>query len=149
MRLGLISSAGGHFYELYSLLFLWEKYDHFWVTFKREDTQHLLKGKKVYWAYAPTNRHLLNFWRNLILAAKVLRREKPQVLISTGAGVGVPFLLMGRLLGFKTVFIESMARVNNLSLSGRLLYLVVDRFLVQWPELVQKYPRAIFRGQVI
>lgn len=149
MRLGLICSAGGHFYELYCLRFLWEKYDNFWVTFKRGDTQYLLEGKKVYWAYAPTNRHLINFGRNLILAAKILRRERPQVLISTGAGVGVPFLLMGRFFGLKTIFIESMARVNKLSLSGRLVYWVVNRFLVQWPELAQKHPRAIFRGQVI
>jgi len=149
VRIGLVCSAGGHFYELYCLESLWKKYEKFWVTFKKEDTEFLLAGERVYWAYVPTTRHFKNFWRNLILAMKILRREKPQVIITTGAGVGVPFLLVGRFLGMKTVFIESMARVRRLSLSGRLVYWLADRFLVQWPDLAQRHRRALFRGQVI
>lgn len=149
MRLGLICSAGGHLYELYCLQPLWNQYDRFWVSFDREDSRYLLRGEKIYLAYAPTNRHLKNFWRNLILAVKILRRERPQVIISTGAGLAVPFFLVGKLLGIKSIFIESMTRVNSLSLTGLLVYYLADRFLVQWPELAQKYSRAIYRGQVI
>ena len=58
------------------------------------------------------------------------------------------FLILGSLLGIKTVYIESLARIHELSLSGRLVYPFVDRFLVQWPELEHKYSRAQYQGRV-
>jgi UDP-N-acetylglucosamine:LPS N-acetylglucosamine transferase len=149
MRICLVCSAGGHFFELYSLNPLWEKHDCFWVTFKKEDTQFLLRGEKVYWAYSPTNRSLKNLIRNFYLAANIIPREKPRVIISTGAGVGVPFFYLGRILGIRTLYIESMARTKGLSLTGRLVYPFVHDFFVQWPELARKYRRAVFRGQVV
>lgn len=149
MRLCLVCSAGGHFFELYSLHHLWQQHDYFWVTFKKEDTQCLLRERKVYWAYSPTNRSFRNFVRNVWLAARVFRREKPDIIISTGAGVGVPFLFLGRVLGLRTLYIESMARISKLSLTGRLVYPIVHHFYVQWPELAHKYRRALYRGQVI
>ena len=149
MRICLVCSAGGHFFELYSLNALWRQHDCFWVTFKKEDTQSLLREEKAYWAYSPTNRSFKNLVRNFFLAVKVLSSEKPEAIISTGAGVGVPFLCLGRLLGIRTVYIESMARINGLSLTGRLVYPIVHDFYVQWPELARAYRRAIFRGQVV
>jgi beta-1,4-N-acetylglucosaminyltransferase len=148
MKICLVCSSGGHFFELFSLNSLWEKYDHFWVTFPRQDTKSLLRGEKVYWAYSPTNRNLKNLLRNSYLAARVIAREKPTAVISTGAGVAVPFLHLGRILGLRTVYVESLARVTNLSLTGRLVYPVVHDFIVQWPELAGRFPRARFRGQV-
>jgi hypothetical protein len=56
---------------------------------------------------------------------------------------------MGKILGIKTIYIESLTRVRTLSLSGRLVYPVAQYILVQWPELAYKYKKAIFRGQVI
>ena len=97
MKICLVCSSGGHFFELFSLNSLWEKYDHFWVTFPRQDTKSLLQGEKVHWAYSPTNRNLKNLLRNSYLAARVIAKEKPTVVISTGAGVAVPFLYLGRI----------------------------------------------------
>ncbi len=148
MRVCLVCSAGGHFFELYSLTPLWKQHDCFWVTFKKEDTQCLLREEKVYWAYAPTNRSFRNLIRNTWLAAKILPREKPDIIISTGAGVGVPFLILGRALGIHTLYIESLARIKELSLTGRLVYFVVHHFYVQWPDLARKYRRAFYHGQV-
>jgi beta-1,4-N-acetylglucosaminyltransferase len=48
----------------------------------------------------------------------------------------------------KIVYVESIARVETLSLSGRLLYRTADHFLVQWPQLQAKYPRAQFVGRL-
>ncbi|MFQ6082955.1 MAG: PssD/Cps14F family polysaccharide biosynthesis glycosyltransferase [Candidatus Aminicenantia bacterium] len=149
MKICLVCSAGGHFFELYSLRSLWSNYDHFWVTSQEKNTQYLLRKEKVYWAYFPTNRSIKNFIRNLLLALRILPKEKPKAIISTGAGVGVPFLYLGKILGIKTIYIESMARTENLSLTGRLVYPVVQNFFVQWPELAAKYPRAEFKGQVL
>lgn len=149
MKLCLVCSSGGHFLQLYSLKELWEQYDHFWVTFPYSDTQSLLENKKKYWAHCPTNRNIKNFIKNLFLASKILREEKPNVIISTGAGVAVPFMYLGRLFGIKTLFIESLTRVESLSLSGKLVYPVTPYFLVQWPELASKYKKTTYFGQVI
>ncbi len=148
MKICLVCSSGGHFFELFRLNLLWQKYDHFWVTFRRQDTMSLLRGEKVHWAYSPTNRNVKNLLRNSYLAARVFAREKPTVVISTGAGLAVPFLYFGRLSGRQTVYVESLARVTDLSMTGRLVYPVVHDFLVQWPELAGRYPRARFKGQV-
>ncbi len=148
-KVGLVCSSGGHFFELYSLRALWEKWDRFWVTFSATDTCYHLQGERVYWAFSPTNRSIKNFVRNLILAIKILLKERPMVIISTGAGVAVPFLYVGRIMGAKTVFIESMTRIGELSLSGKLVYPFVHHFFVQWPKAVKKYAKAKFLGQVI
>jgi len=149
MKICLVCSAGGHFFELFSLNPLWKEYSHFWVTFSKPDTQFMLRGERAYWAFSPTNRNLKNLARNFYLAAKIIPREKPRVIISTGAGVAIPFLYLGRLLGARTVYIESLTRITDLSLTGRLVYPIVHDFFVQWPELAGRYPRARYRGQVV
>lgn len=148
-KICLVCSSGGHFFELYSLKLLWKDCNHFWVTFPEKDTQYLLKSERTYWAYHPTNRNIKNLIRNLLLAFKIFSKERPGIIISTGAGVSVPFLYIGRIMGAKTIYIESMARIKNLSLTGRLVYPVVQNFFVQWPELAVKYPRTEFKGQVL
>jgi beta-1,4-N-acetylglucosaminyltransferase len=149
MKLCLVCSCGGHFYQLYSLKNFWENYDRFWVTFPHNDTQVLLENERKFWAYHPTTRNIKNFVKNLFLSYKILRREKPQVIISTGAGVAVPFIYMGRLLGIKTIYIESLTRSQSLSFSGKLVYLVAQHILVQWPELAAKHRKLLFKGNVI
>lgn len=145
----LVCSSGGHLFELYSLKSFWSNYDRFWITFPKVDAEHILSGERVYYAYYPTQRNMRNFLRNLTLAWRVLRTEKPTVIVSTGAGVGVPFLFLGKVLKITTIWIESLTRINGLSLSGKLVYPIADEFLVQWPELANKYKKAKYEGQVI
>ena len=149
MKICLVCSSGGHFLQLYCLRGFWLEHERFWVTCSKQDTCYLLQGEKVYWAYQPTNRNMKNLFRNLYLAWRILRKEKPDVVVSTGAGVSVPFLYIARLFKKKTIYIELMTRINELSLSGRLVYPIVHHFFVQWPELERKYKEAEFKGQVI
>jgi len=149
MKLCLVCSSGGHLFELFSLDEMWSAKDHFWVSFATQDASYLLKDEKVYWAHYPTNRNILNLFRNLFLAWKVLKKEKPDIVISTGAGVGVPFLLVGWVLRKKTIYIELITRIDNISLSGLLVYPFVDKFLVQWEGLVKKYRKAEFHGRTL
>jgi beta-1,4-N-acetylglucosaminyltransferase len=147
-KLLLVCSAGGHFFELYLLKELWTKHDRVWITLHSKDTEFLLRNEKVYWGHGPTIRNFKNFLRNLFLAAKVMKKEKPDVLISTGAAIGVPFIFVGKILGVKTIFIELLTRITSLSLSGKLVYPVAKYFIVQWPELAKKYKKAVFRGKI-
>lgn len=149
MKIGLISSSGGHFSELRSLNSIWNQYNRFWVSFPSCDTKVLLKNEIFYHGYYPTNRNLINFFRNFFLAFKVLLKERPDVLVSTGAGLCVPFFILGKLFFIKTIYIESMARIYNLSLSGKLVYFLTDVFIVQWPQLADFYKKAVYKGQII
>lgn len=149
MKICLVCSAGGHLQELFQLRSVWNHQERFWVTFDYEDSRCLLRDEKFYKAFFPTNRNIKNLLNNFILAIRILSKEKPDVIISTGAGVSVPFFYMGRLMGIRTVYIESMARVKNLSLSGKLIYPVSSEFIVQWEELTRKFSRAKFGGQIL
>lgn len=149
MKLALVASSGGHLAELFCIHELWQAHERFWVSFPTPDAESLLADETVFWAAYPTNRHLPNLLRNLALAWRLLRRERPDVVISTGAGVAVPFLILARVLGIRSVYLESITRIRELSLSGYLVYPFVDRFLVQWQELAERYRRARFHGRII
>jgi beta-1,4-N-acetylglucosaminyltransferase len=123
--------------------------DRRWVTFRSPDAVSLLEGESVRFAFGPTNRHPVNLIRNLVLAVSIVAWERPRAVVSTGAGLGLPFLLVGRLFGARTVFIESMARISDMSLTGRLVHPFVDDFFVQWPSLVRSYRRARYEGTLI
>ncbi len=148
-KLALVCSSGGHLFQLLSQCHFWKSKDRFWVSFPTIDAKYLLKDETVFWAHYPTNRSIKNLLRNLILSIKLLKKERPDVIISTGAGVAVPFILVGKLSGIKTIYIESITRSKDLSLTGYLVYTFVDKFLVQWPELAENHKRAEYQGQVI
>ena len=135
--------------QLHFLGDVWRRGRRFWVTLPAADTEDLLKDETVVWAFGPTNRNVPNLFRNLRLAFSVLRKERPDAVVSTGAGVSVPFVWAARLLGIRTIFIEDLTRVSGLSLSGKLVYRVADVFLVQWPELAARYRRAQYRGRFL
>jgi UDP-N-acetylglucosamine:LPS N-acetylglucosamine transferase len=115
------------------------------VTFDGADADSLLQGETIYWAHHPTTRNIPNLFRNLALSVRVLRRERPGLIVSTGAGLAVPFLWVGRLLGARTVFLEVYDRVDSATLTGRLCRPVTDLLLLQWEE----QRRAYGRGEVI
>jgi len=148
-KIALVASSGGHLFQLSSLKEFWGEKDHFWVSFKTEDAKHLLKDEEVYWAYYPTNRNTKNLIKNILLAIRILTKEKPYAIISTGAGIAVPFIIIGKILNIKTLYLESITRSEELSLSGRLVYPFVSKLLVQWPQLAEKYKKAEFRGRII
>ena len=131
MKLCLVGSSGGHLTHLYMLKPFWKTKERFWVTFDKEDARSLLKDEKVYPCYFPTNRNIKNLIRNTFLAIKILRKEKPDVIISSGAAVAVPFFYLGKLFGAKTVYIEVFDRIDKPTLTGKLVYPVTDRFIVQ------------------
>ena len=84
---GLVGSSGGHLAHLLILKPWWENHDRFWVTFDMPDSHDLLESERCDWAHHPTTRNIPNLLRNFRLAWRVLRRERPDALISTGAAV--------------------------------------------------------------
>ena len=93
IKICLVSSSGGHLTHLYMLKPFWKDKEHFWVTFNKGDANSLLEGEKMYPCYFPTNRSIKALIKNTRIAWKVLRKEKPNLIISTGAAIAVPFFL--------------------------------------------------------
>ena len=144
----LVASNGGHLLQLLQLADLWPKERRHWVTFEKSDSVSLLAGENATWAHHPTNRNLPNLIRNFWLALRIVRRRRVQAVLTTGAGVAVPFVIVGRLLGVNVVYLESMARITSPSLTGRLVYPFANTFIVQWPELCRVFKHAVCYGTV-
>jgi beta-1,4-N-acetylglucosaminyltransferase len=145
MRILLVCSSGGHLAQLYQLRAWWQQHERSWVTFADPQTESLLAGETVVPAYAPTTRNVPNAIRNLRLAGSVIRAQRPDVVISDGAGVAFPFFLVARALGVRTVYLEVYDRISRPTVTGKLCYPLADLFLLQWPEQARNYPR----GEVI
>ena len=149
MKVCLVGSSGGHLTHLYMLKPFWENKERFWVTFEKEDAKSLLQGETMYPCYFPTNRNIKNLIRNTFLAFKVLKKEKPDLIISSGAAVAVPFFYIGKFLfGAKVVYIEVFDRIDKPTMSGKLVHPIADLFIVEWEEMKQVYPKAINLGSI-
>jgi beta-1,4-N-acetylglucosaminyltransferase len=144
----LVCSSGGHLLQLVALRESWQGFSRAWVTFDKSDTRSLLENERVFFAHGPTNRSIKNLLRNLVLAWRVVGGVRPKVLVTTGAGVAVPFAWIARLRGAKVVYVESLSRIDGPSLSYRLIAPIAERRYVQWPELAQALPRTRFVGNV-
>lgn len=149
MKICLVGSSGGHLTHLYLLKEIWSKYERFWVTFDKIDASSLLEDEKKYWCYYPTNRNIKNLIKNTFLAIKILFKEKPDFIISSGAAPAIPFFYIGKLLGCKLVYIEVFDRIDSPTITGKLVYPICDKFIVQWEEQKRFYPKAENLGGII
>ena len=144
----LVCSSGGHLQQMLALRDAWGAYGHVWVTFDKSDSRSLLRDEPVVFAHSPTNRSLKNLVRNLILAQRTLRVVRPRIMLTTGAGVAVPFAWLARLRGVKIVYVESFTRIERPSLTCRLVAPIADRVYAQWPELASVVGKARYAGNV-
>jgi UDP-N-acetylglucosamine:LPS N-acetylglucosamine transferase len=149
MRTTFVCSSGGHLIQLHQLGPWWRSVERRWVTFDTPDAQSLLRDEAAVWAYHPTTRNLANLLRNLRLAWHELREHRPDVVVSSGAGVAFPFFLVARALGIKTIYIEVYDRIDLPTLTGRLCYPLSNLFLLQWPQQQRFYPRGKLIGGLL
>jgi len=151
-KIGLIASRGGHLKQLLLLREAYSNYSCFLVTTGGvEDVPPTPQIGARYSVVDLDQGRWMNPFRlgwAFLQYGRIYWRERPNFLISTGAGSALPGFVLGRLLQMKTIFIEAGARVVTLSQAGRLCYLLADLFLVQYRGLAQKYPRASYHGAI-
>ena len=147
MKVCIVSSCGGHLTEVRCLMKAYEQYQHFYVLNDRVLLPSDMEGKTYFIAHSERDwKTLLNLWE----AYKILRRERPQVVLSTGAGPIVPFALVARFLfGARVVFVETITRVYTPSLTGRIMYRLAHLFFYQWEALGRYFPKGRFVGTVV
>lgn len=144
------ASSGGHLDELLMLRPLMEQYESFLVTektaFKRTEPgimrYELLQVNRLEKTCIP--RLILNG----IYSLKIYLKERPDAVISTGVLAMIPLCLVCKAFGKKLIYIESFAKVKSPTRTGMMLYRFADRFYVQWPQMLECYPRAIYRGGI-
>jgi UDP-N-acetylglucosamine:LPS N-acetylglucosamine transferase len=153
----LTCSSGGHLSQLLALAEAWRGYRTLWVSEDTPDARSLLEEQEVVWAYGPAHRNLalgvrriaLAWLKNLALGVRIAVSARPQVVVTTGAGVAVPIVWAAWLFGARVIFIESLTRVSAPSMTHRLLSPIAERIYVQWPELAQRKRRSRYAGSVL
>jgi len=145
----LITSQGGHLAQLLTMRGWWSGRDRAWVAPDTVDVADRLAGERVIHSFSPTTRHLPNLVRNAVLALRVLRRERPALVVSAGAGVAVPFFAVARAMGIPTAFIEVYDRVDTATMTGRLCGPFTTRRIVQWEDQLAFYPDARLVGPLL
>jgi len=148
MKLLLVCNPGGHFSTMMGLKRFWSAFPREWVTYSKWDTEQLRDKEIVHWVIMQEARMIHRAIINFFKALWILHKSRPDLVVTTGAGLAVPFVFASKLFGIKTIFIESISRSGCLSLSGKLVYNFVDEFYVQWPESAEQFPRSQYRGVV-
>ncbi len=149
-KICFVASSGGHLEEISRLKGIEGAYDCFLVTEKSDFVIKDFCEKKYY--VPMMNRRQINFLPKFIWlffrTLVILLKENPDFIITTGALVAYPFCVVGKLLGIKVIYVESFARVNEPSLTGKLVYNMSDLFMVQWEDMLQKYPKSMLGGGI-
>ncbi|MBG0813890.1 PssD/Cps14F family polysaccharide biosynthesis glycosyltransferase [Planomonospora sp. ID82291] len=145
----LVASSGGHLAQLDALEPWWREWDRTWVTFRTDDASSRLSGEQIVWGHHPTTRNVPNLLRNFVLAWRMLRRKRPDLIVSTGAALAFPFFVLAKILRIPTVYIEVYDRLDSPTLTGRLCVPFTTLFLVQWEEQRRFYPGATVIGGLL
>lgn len=147
MKVCVVSSCGGHLTEVRALIPAYGSFDHFYVLNDHTTLPPDMEGRTHFIVHSERDLKLLiNIWE----AFRILLKERPTVILSTGAGPAVPFSWVGKLLfGCKVVFVETFTRVDRPSLTARLIYPVADAFFYQWENQSKYFPRGRFGGFIL
>lgn len=147
MKVCIVSSCGGHLTEVRCLKPAYEAYEHFYVLNDKAILPDDMKGKTYFIAHSERDmKFVLNLWE----AFKILRKERPGAILSTGAGPAVPFAIVGRaLFGTRVIFVETITRINSPSLTGRIMYWLAHDFYYQWGSLKSHFPKASYGGPLL
>lgn len=144
LKICIACSSGGHLAEALKATSNL-KHEKYYVTFWADNLKKFFQKNKVYCITHPRH-NPLRLFKNCIQAFILLIKEKPNLIISTGADVAVPTCIIGKLMGIKFIYIESGGYVASPSISGRLVYPFADLFIVQWKPALKRFPKAVYGG---
>lgn len=150
VKIVFAASSGGHFEQLMMLKPLMNKYNSILVTEKTGyDVGNI--GIKTYYLKQINRKEkffVLKLVNNTFRSLRIIMKEHPNVMITTGVLAITPLALLIKLFGGKLIYIESFAKVTSKTKSGNLLYKYADQFYVQWKQMLELYPNAIYKGGI-
>lgn len=146
-RILAVSSGGGHWVQLLRLRPAFAGQHVAYVTVRRGYRSDV-DPAPFYVVPDATRETRFKLWWLAARMALVLLRERPNVIITTGAAPGFFAVRFGRLFGARTIWLDSIANVDELSLSGRLAGPYADLWLTQWSHLADT-DRPQYAGEVV
>jgi Oligosaccharide biosynthesis protein Alg14 like len=149
LKVVMVGSAGGHLAQLLQLTAWYAEHDCLWVTFKLPDAVSLLRNERTVWGFHPTTRNVPNLFRNLRLAWQVIRDHRPDVIVSSGAAIAVPFFWLGKIFGAKTVYLEVIDRIDTRTLTARLCSPLTDLVIAQDASQQKLFPGSHVIGRLL
>jgi beta-1,4-N-acetylglucosaminyltransferase len=157
----LICSSGGHLKEMEMAVKDLSGLPSFLVTYSENFENLDIQTKKVFRISNITSRQInrskparivsvyLQMLINTLSELKIIIKERPTIMISTGSEIAIPSLFISKALGIRSIYIESLSRLQELSTTGRVATYLADRVFVQWESLAKKNPRTIFVGSIL
>lgn len=138
MKIALICSHGGHLTEMLYLIEAFEDHDIFFITYDNPRTKNLNYKKYLFPNFGE---NYFEFIKNSYRIITVLIQENPDIIVSNGSEIAIPFFIVGKLLKKKTIFIECYTRLDMPTFTGKIVFPITDLFLVLWPEMLNNYGR--------
>lgn len=149
-KICFISSAGGHLEQVRQLKNIISSNQVFYVTNKTIATKKI--QEKKYLVSDLNRQNKFNFLLTMMITGLqqlvIFFRERPDVVVTTGAGLVIPMCLIAKLFKKKVIYIESFARIHTPNRTGLFVYKFADLFIIQWEELKEYYPEAIYGGSI-
>lgn len=161
MRICITCAAGGHLNQIMNIMDAFKDHEIIFVTINSETTENLGKVANTYYIkdipkpirigkVELSNLSFLFYLVSILpYCIKILYKEKPSIVFGNGGPATICLCGLGKLIGCKIVYLESLARVNDLSVTGKFVYNIADLFLVQWDSLTIKYNKAKYWGKVL
>ena len=149
-KICFIASTGGHLDQLMMLRSIMDKYSSFVVT-ERTKYKSIKNINKVYYLFQVNRYEIIWIFKlllNAIISMYIFIMERPDVVISTGALSTIPMCILAKAFRKKIIFIESFAKISSPTLTGKLIYKFADEFYVQWEEMLNIYPKSIYKGGI-
>lgn len=149
-KICLIASSGGHLEQIRQLKKISQKYDCFYVVTRTKATEAMKQKHYIVSDLVRTNKFVeaLRMSRMMIEQLVIFLKEKPDVVLTTGAAVAIPMCIIGKIFHKKVIYIESYARMTTPNKTGLLIYKFADLFIIQWEALKKYYPNAVYGGSI-
>jgi UDP-N-acetylglucosamine:LPS N-acetylglucosamine transferase len=148
-KICIAASAGGHLSQLLTLSEVWEGYEIICVSTGQMVKEKLQKIGRTYIVGECNREHPILTLGVMTRCLRIIYRERPYVVLSTGAAPGFLMCLWGKIFGAKVIWLDSIANAKNLSMSGRLVRRFADLVLSQWSDVASQYPNVEYVGEVI
>ena len=127
----------------------WPMQPDFYVTTMPQLSEMLSKRGRAYVIGECNRHHPIETIKVILRAFRIVFKERPDLIITTGSMPIAMLCLVSKLFGAKVVWVDSVANTERFSMSGRLMIRFADLFLTQWPELARTNPKAEYAGEII
>lgn len=146
MKILAVSSIGGHWIQLLRLMPAFEGSEVEFMTTK-QNFSTMVEGNKFYSIPDGNRWNKYGLVKCFFSIATIVKKSKPDVIITTGAAPGLIALFVGKLFGIKTVWVDSIANCEQISMSGKIAIKVADVIYTQWEHLESN--KVKFHGNVL